>query len=86
MTKKDYTTVANIMFESFAEAESNPDAISLMNRVLNRFCNLFEKDIPNFNRDRFCEAAGLLRKSSFPDIDMHDRELGYDNALGQTRN
>ena len=57
MTKKDYIRLAGILLESKLNDQEgihfNGD------KLVSRLCGILKEDNPNFNKEKFLQAAGL---------------------------
>ena len=53
MSKKDYIIMARL----FAEQKGKTDAEAVLADLIWGFCDMAQKDNPNFNRDRFIAAC-----------------------------
>jgi hypothetical protein len=53
MTRKDYVATANIL--KFASDKTHP---ALFSKIVNDFAEMFAKDNPRFDVNRFHEASG----------------------------
>ena len=57
MTRKDYVTTAEILNKVFTEHEMQKYAPVLVEKMVNRFTEMFASDNPNFDADRFAQAV-----------------------------
>jgi hypothetical protein len=87
MIEDDFISVANILKNNYP-----PKFISkyTWERIRHDLCAHFTDSYPlSFDKQLFYEesaAPGAPKRSSPDNLDIHDRELSYDDALGQTRN
>jgi hypothetical protein len=56
LTKRDYNTIALILYNVWA---SSDDYEHLVDEIADNLADYFEKDNPNFNRERFLVSCGV---------------------------
>jgi hypothetical protein len=59
MTRKDYIATANILSSYLEQAEENILASLIVKSIAEDFADLFAKDNPNFDEERFLDAVGM---------------------------
>ncbi len=62
MSRKDFRLIADILKRNLIECRASDSLLTERQRVeifISDFCNMFESNYPNWNKDKFLEYIGF---------------------------
>lgn len=68
MSRKDYVALAAVIAGEVASAAGNKDKLRTSSNIARSMADVFKRDNPRFDRERFYVACRLDSTGGFPDV------------------